>query len=148
MPFDGIGFVPQQSPAPRQRAGRDWHSVLNRLRAACEAFARRPPTVEDPDATVTRVLVEAKDLIAEGEDWTQGAYHRAGRYCAVGALDVAGFCLGAPAAKERALQLLQAVTEEQGFCTIEAMNDRISHERVLAAFDVAIARARRAAYWG
>jgi hypothetical protein len=129
MPFDGAEFF---SPSPRRAR---WRDLLPR------AFrAPAPP----PGAALLRVLEEARGLIAEREDWTQGAYttHR-GERCAVGALRDAASLLGDASAGLLAFELLREVARERGYPGIEVMNDRSRHASVLSAFDAAIEAAER-----
>jgi hypothetical protein len=59
------------------------------------------------------------------------------------ALRAVGRCWRDVVAQSAAHGVLLAVAQRRGFGSIEALNDCSSHERVLSAFDEAIALARR-----
>jgi len=85
-------------------------------------------------------LEEARGLIEQREDWTQGTLETfRGERCAVGALRLAADFLNYPLAGRVARDLLTEIAIERGFASIEAMNDRSRRETVLSAFDTAIA---------
>jgi len=89
---------------------------------------------------VLRVLEEARGLIEQREDWTQGTLETIrGKRCAAGALRLAADFLNYPAAAWVAHDLLTDIAIERGFASIEALNDHSRHETVLSAFDMAIA---------
>jgi hypothetical protein len=138
MPFDGAEFLREPgSPASNQVA---WYSRLaGSLGRALRA--RLPRSSPEPiDAAVLRVLEEARGLIEQREDWTQGTLETIrGERCAVGALRLAADFLNYPAAGRLALDLLTDIAIERGFASIEALNDYSRHETVLSAFDTAIA---------
>src|SRR6185312_15877511 len=136
MPFDGTNFLSGQSvPGPGA-----WLRVLpsRLLRAVLFRMAPDPLNI----ATL-RVLEEARDLIAEREDWVQGSYETyQGARCAVGALRLAADFLDYAPAGEAAHALLARIARERGYGSIEALNDHSRHEVVLALFDAAIAALR------
>ena len=138
MPFDGAEFLREPvSPASNQMA---WYSrfAANLGRALRTRLPRSSP--EPIDAAVLRVLEEARGLIEQREDWTQGTLESfRGKRCAVGALRLAADFLNYPVAGRVARDLLTEIAIEHGFASIEAMNDRSRHETVLSAFDTAIA---------
>src|SRR5882672_5903697 len=141
MPFDGAEFFRERaSPADSHAAWctRTAVSLWRSLRA------RFRPAPEPIDAAVLRVLVEARGLIEQREDWTQGSLETfRGERCAVGALRLAAEFLNYPVAGRLAHALLIEIAGERGFSSVEAMNDRSRHEAVLSAFDTAVAAARR-----
>ena len=142
MPFDGAEFLREPvSPASNQMA---WYSrfAANLGRALRTRLPRSSP--EPIDAAVLRVLEEARGLIEQREDWTQGSLETfRGERCAVGALRLAAEFLNYPVAGRLAHALLIEIAGERGFSSVEAMNDRSRHEAVLSAFDTAVAAARR-----
>jgi hypothetical protein len=103
--------------------------------------ARLPRSSPEPiDAAVVRVLEEARGLIEQREDWTQGTLETfRGERCAVGALRLAADFLNYPLAGRLARDLLTKIAIERGFASIEALNDHSRHEIVLSVFDMAIA---------
>jgi hypothetical protein len=135
MPFDSTEFL-RQAPAPHSRP-RLW----DRLVAIVGRMIRgRYPSAREPiDEAVLRVLVEARGLIEQREDWTRGTLETLrGERCAVGALRIATDLLNDDDAGRIARDLLTQIAIERGFASIEAMNDHSRHEAVLAAFDRAI----------
>jgi hypothetical protein len=89
---------------------------------------------------VLGVLEEARGLIEQREDWTQGTLETIrGKRCAVGALRLAADFLNYPLAGRVAHDLLTEIAIECGFVSIEALNDHSRHETVLSVFDTAIA---------
>src|SRR5438445_125775 len=70
MPFDGAEFLCE--PAARLSSQGAWHSrFAAKLRRILRARLRRSAP-EPIDAAVLRVLEEARGLIEQREDWTQG----------------------------------------------------------------------------
>jgi hypothetical protein len=138
MPFDSADFLIKRAPA------QPWH---RRLRAAV-ARALRPSRWPEPvDLAVLRVLEEARGLIEQREDWVQGRYETfGGERCAVGAVRAAAGLLDYREAGVAAQALLAAIAVQRGYRSVEALNDHSPHGHVLAAFDAAIARARRAQF--
>jgi hypothetical protein len=65
------------------------------------------------------------------------------RYSAVGAVRLAGYRLHDSAALSAAHELLLTIARERGFRSVQRMNDRSTHDEVMAAFDEAMAAARR-----
>ena len=95
---------------------------------------------------MVRLLSEARALIAAREAWGQRTYETPfGQRCAVGALYRIGASAGDPTVVWWAHEALLRIALRRGYPTVEMMNDRSSHEHVLAAFDEAIARTRRRA---
>jgi hypothetical protein len=138
MPFDGSEFLGKSS-------GQSTQGVWHNLRRIARAFVPATPTRPDPaqDLLTVQLLTTARALIEDERNWVQHDYEtRDGRYCAVGALRYAARFMSPPDPLISASRLLLAVARERGFSKIEKMNDRSSHERVLSAFDEAIARAR------
>ena len=141
MPFDGTEFFRDQGlPAGGamtrwlRSAGARVRQLRTRLRAAPEPI----------DAAVLRVLEEARGLIEQREDWTQGILETfRGERCAVGALRLAAEFLNYEAAGRLAYARLAEIAAARGFSSIEAMNDYSRHEAVLNAFDTAITAVRR-----
>ena len=138
MPFDGAEFL--REPVPRVTNQGAWHSrFAAKLGRILRARLRRS-TPEPIDAAVLRVLEEARGLIEQREDWTQGTLETIrGERCAVGALRLAAGFLNYPLAGRVAHELLTAIAIERGFASIEALNDRSRHGEVLSVFDTAIA---------
>jgi hypothetical protein len=137
MPFDSTELVRPRSQATAwARLGRVLAVFLARGPAAAPAEPLGP--------AVLRVLEEARGLIEEREDWTQGSYTTfAGRRCAIGALGAAGAVLDYKDAMAIGRTLLSEVARARGYRDVEEMNDRSSHARVLSAFDAAVGEARR-----
>jgi hypothetical protein len=150
MPFDGAEFLraplpstPLASPAAKAPWHRRWRSLFTSKGPASKTAEATP---EGGNLAVLRVLKEAKRLIEVPQHWTRGTYESLrGRYCAVGALQVIGRRLGDPAAQHAAHNILLSVAHRRGFRSVEKMNDRSTHEQVLAAFDEAMAAARQQA---
>src|SRR5216684_5818389 len=138
MPFDGTEFCRQPgSPGGKTAAWRGRTIVALRRLLGAELFQ---PAAEPIEAAVLRVLEEARGLIEQREDWTQGSLETfRGERCAVGALRLAADFLNYKAAGRVARDLLTEIAIDHGFASIEAMNDRSRHETVLSAFDTAIA---------
>jgi len=138
MPFDSVEFRLERTPPPAKRRdrGRFWDILSRGFRA--------PSLPPDPiEPAIVRVLEEARGLIAEREDWTQGEYEtRGGERCAVGALRHSASLLNYPHAGAAALALLSSIARARGFPSVERMNDRSAHSQVLAAFDAAIIAAQ------
>jgi hypothetical protein len=141
MPFDGTEFFRKESSIGDTAA---WYvRAAASLRRVFRAVLFRPAPASI-DAAVLRVLEEARGLIEQREDWTQGALETfRGERCAVGALRLAADFLDYPLAGRLAHALLAEIAAERGFSSIEAMNDYSRHEAVLSAFDTAIIAARR-----
>jgi len=142
MPFDGSEF--HGNPfGPSAKATRN-PTLWEWLRSRVQGFLTPAHT---PDLAHERLTVEllttARSLIEDERNWIQHDYEtRDGRFCAVGALRYAARFIGPSGALTAANRLLLAVARERGFSKIEKMNDRSTHERVLSAFDEAIARAK------
>lgn len=133
MPFDAVGFPTDHAakgqPAPVTLRGA-WRSFRDRLR---DASGRHQPGVT---ATVLR---EARSLISDKSSWVQGAYERAGRRCAMGALQAVGRNYWRAARRDAAAELLH-VARMHGHHSVESMNNSLTHPEVLTMFDTAIAR--------
>ena len=147
MPFDGAEFLqfrlPDSQPASTTKAVwfKHWRSLFAWPRETGETFESKP---EQRALAARRVLSDAKGLIATPRHWVQRRYEAPGdRYCAVGALRLAGQRLDNPDAQEAAHNLLLRVARGRGFRTVQRMNDRSTHEQVMTAFDEAIAVAQR-----
>jgi hypothetical protein len=141
MPFDGTEFFRKPSSAG-DGAARAVRAAAIVGRAVRALLFR--PAPEPIDAAVLRVLEEARGLIEQRDDWTQGTLETIrGERCAVGALRLAADFLDYPLAGRLAHALLAEIAAERGFSSIEAMNDYSRHEAVLDAFDTAIIAARR-----
>jgi len=144
MPFDGLGFLPTQ---PKTSL---WDRLVLFMRGAGTAEDRVPPGAFQPlppdqaGNTTLQVLLVGRALIEDRKNWVQRRYEtRDGRRCAVGALRRAARILNVQAPQTGANALLLTVAMSRGFNDIESMNDNSGHKHVLAAFDEAIARARR-----
>lgn len=90
---------------------------------------------------VEQLLVDARCIITDPEDWCQGTYGdlRHGPNCASGALQNAALLThAAPQTDGVAWELLADIAESDGFCSIVRLNDRTDHPTVLAMFDAAI----------
>jgi hypothetical protein len=130
MPFDAVGFpIDQTATAP---AAPTW-SLRAFLRGLRDVTRRH-----QPDVTIA-VLCEARALISEEAHWAQGVYERDGRRCAMGALQAVGRGYWRGVRRKAAVELLNVV-RQQGYHSVEAMNDSLTHREVLAVFDGAIAR--------
>ncbi len=142
MPFDGSEF--HGNPFGPSPTGTRNPTLWEWLRGRILAFLAPAPAPDlAPDLLTVQLLTTARSLIEDERNWIQHDYEtRDGRFCAVGALRYAARFIGPSGALTAANRLLLAVARERGFSKIEKMNDRSSHERVLTAFDEAIARAR------
>jgi hypothetical protein len=137
MPFDSAELWPPGI------ADVGWRSRLARALERLVGRRRSPPAPEPLGPAVLRVLEEARGLIEERQDWTQGRYETfSGRRCAIGALGAAAIVLDYEDAMGIARSLLADVARKRGYRDVEDMNDHSSHARVLSAFDAAIAAAR------
>jgi hypothetical protein len=138
MPFDGAEFL-REPVCPASNRGARYSRFVAKLGRVLRARLRR--SVPEPiDAAVLRVLEEARGLIEQREDWTQGTLETIrGQRCAVGALRLAAGFLNYPLAGRIAHDLLTAIAIDRGFASIEALNDRSRHGTVLSVFDAAIA---------
>jgi len=90
MPFDGTGFAPAPiAPTPA------WPiRIVGFLRRLAAPAGRQSELI---DAATLRVLEEARGLIAQREDWTQGTLEtKRGERCAVGAVRLAADFLDYP----------------------------------------------------
>jgi hypothetical protein len=142
MPFDGTEFFRKQATPAGGRAACYARMAASLLWPFRTAFFR--PAPGPIDAAILRVLEEARGLIAQREDWTQGALETfRGERCAVGALRLAADFLDYELAGRLAHDLLRQIAAERGFSSVEAMNDYSRHDAVLSAFDTAISAARR-----
>jgi hypothetical protein len=143
MPFDNAEAPLSAAPAAGRRRGlRLWRLLARGVREP----APFRHDVRSHAIMTQRLLEEARQVIAARERWTQGVYESAERaYCAIGALRAAGRRFGdeAAAAQGTAHELLRSVAQQRGFLSVERMNDRSAHGEILAAFDEAIAAARR-----
>jgi hypothetical protein len=143
MPFDGTQFY--ASPI---RIRKPWHRRLTALigSPSDEAPVLRVAAPVEPKIDVIQLLETARRMIEDPLKWGQGSYFDlGGRHCAVGALRAAARELNATSKLRRAHAFLLEVAWRRGFTNIEGMNDRSTHSEVLAAFDEAIAAARRCA---
>jgi hypothetical protein len=107
----------------------------------------------DREIAIVDLLQDAKELIENPKNWTQGRYATiSGRRCAVGALRAAASRVDDRNLARSAHDLLIGVARSHGFTSVEAMNDHSSHAAVLALFDEAIALANLTspirALWG
>ena len=153
MPFDGVEVRDRELSAydallvPPATLPSPWPWYRRCAAALCRklhALLYLPLTPETAVAVV-RLLSEARALIAAREAWVQRMYETPfGQRCAVGALYRIGVRGGVdPALVWRTHDALLRIALRRGYPTVEMMNDRSSHEHVLAAFDEAIATARR-----
>jgi hypothetical protein len=138
MPFDGAEFLREAVCPASSQIAWCYRFAANLGRAL---RTKLPRSSKEPiDAAVLRVLEEARGLIEQREDWTQGTLETIrGKRCAVGALRLAADFLNYPAAGRVAHDLLTDIAIERGFASIEALNDHSRHETVLSVFDTAIA---------
>ena len=142
MPFDGTDFL-RKGAGPAADRARWYTRAAAALRRSLAAKGFRP-SPEPLDAALLRVLEEARGLIEQREDWTQGNLETLrGQRCALGALRIAADFLNYPTAGRLAHALLADIAAERGFSSVESMNDYSRHEAVLSAFDAAIAAVRR-----
>lgn len=153
MPFDGTDFELRTTldtglfPIWSKHGCRRW--VETRLRREGRGKGTgallRAPSPSDRDAAIVLLLQEARALIEDPKNWTQGTYRSfRGRYCAVGALRAVARRLSGPVPAWSAHELLINIARSRGFASVEAMNDRSSHAAVLALFDETIALAQSA----
>jgi len=136
MPFDAIDFSKEAEARLADSAPASSDSVWR-------AFLRRvQDTVgrSQPGATVA-LLNDARDMLASERLWIQGRYVMGNRRCAMGALQDAGRQYRRRVRLEAAA-VLTNVARSHGFSSVEQMNDTVTHGEVLAAFDLAVARAR------
>ena len=142
MPFDGAELFPSTS-RPFASASR------RRLRPLFEPQHPEIALLVPPDpATAALCLLEAaRRMIEDERDWVRGAYTTAsGKHCAMGALREAAWNFGGPSVLCLAHLWLLRVAKAHGFHKVERMNDCSTHADVRAAFDEAIAAARRATH--
>jgi len=148
MPFDGSEFIAtpvQDVPAWPGLWALLWQAA-HRLRPSARGLpAEFPGSVpaDSAEAATVQVLRLARSLIEDERHWIQRRYETLdGRRCAVGALRGAARLLALRSLNSDAHSLLLDVAVGRGFTDIEKMNDHSTHGQVLAAFDVAIARAQ------
>jgi hypothetical protein len=136
MPFDAVDFSKngEVSLATTSRATSRsvWRAFLRRLQ---DTLGRT-----QPGATVA-LLNDARDMLASERLWIQGRYVMGNRRCAMGALQDAGRQYRRRVRLDAAA-VLTNVARSHGFSSVEQMNDTVTHHEVLAAFDLAVARAR------
>ena len=87
------------------------------------------------------ILIRARKLIENPENWIQGAFSKGGAYCAVGSLFAAGIDISGPYTESPAYQALEKAmgldhTPPAG--RVSYWSDSHTHAEVLAAFDRAI----------
>src|SRR6267142_1321333 len=112
MPFDGTEFFRDQGLPPGRAITRWLRSTGARVRQLRTRLRAEPEPI---DAAVLRVLEEARGLIEQREDWTQGILETfRGERCAVGALRLAAEFLNYPAAGRLAHALLSEIAGERG----------------------------------
>jgi hypothetical protein len=148
MPFDGAEFV--VTPAQKTSAWPGIRAFLRqatyRLRPGSRGLPIELPIAVPPDspnAATLQVLRLARTLIEDERHWIQRRYETLdGRRCAVGALRSASRLLALRSANTDAHNVLLEIAVGRGFSDIEKMNDHSTHQQVLTAFDVAIARAQ------
>ena len=147
VPFDGGDFSPRSQraagpPTPASTVG--WcasaRTFCNRALRACRVQSLFVDDTPEPvERATVHLLREARRLIDTDEKWVQGYYSTADeRRCAIGALRSAGRHPCPRRVRARAHHLLREVAHERGFQSVEGMNDRCSHQQVLAAFDASI----------
>jgi len=144
MPFDGVIDVEivsedQVFPSLWAAGSRLW--VRSRLQ---QWRSRQKPAVSFSSrahyAAVALLLEESKALIEDRDRWLQGTYRWfRGRRCAMGALYAAAVKFDDVRVAASAHGLLLHVAETRRFTTVEGMNDHSSHEKIMTAFDEAIA---------
>jgi hypothetical protein len=149
MPFDGTPLSEKnlRSRLPCHLLGVDIGSQTDRP-AAAGALPNDLLGNRSRSATVSlRVLIRARELLAEKEHWCQRSIARgwfgipvpansakARRYCALGALTRAGYELGLP------FEGASVALQRQMGCLIPNWNDHSTrtHAEVLATFDATI----------
>ncbi len=154
MPFDGSDFSQAFKPAgePGSPAGSPgWLGAVKafseralRISRVQFLFTGNPPELLEP--ATAHLLRRARAMIESEEKWVQGYYSTSdGRRCAMGALRAAARHSDPRRVRARAHHLLREVARERGFQSVEGMNDRCTHQQVLAAFDMAVRVSERPA---
>jgi hypothetical protein len=145
MPFDG-------NASTKADSGRNWRSAFQGTnhglpRPIADGAVPAASSMEDRERRdvdllrTLQLLTVARTLIADRKNWTEGCYETYGRRrCAVGAVCVAAELLGGEFRAD-ATDQLRAVALRRGYANVEAMNDTLSHDEILTAFDEAIALA-------
>lgn len=89
------------------------------------------------------VLIEARKLITDPNDWHQGAYTCDGRMCSLAAIWTAmGMTINEALRLDSSVPAERALEEAMGGAFVGHFNDERTHDQVLAAFDRAIAAAQ------
>jgi hypothetical protein len=146
MPFDGAELFLKGAPsAPPSPSAPPRVSLYLRVATVLRRTlrpSRRQPARRAIEEGALHLLQDARALIVLPTDWIQGVYEtNSGQRCAIGALRQAS--LSRPlGVLYRANRQLLSVARQRGFPSVEMMNDRSTHEQVVAAFDEAIAAAR------
>ena len=98
------------------------------------------------ESRVVALLEQARAMIKDERNWVQGHYVMGDRHCAMGALKAAGNHYSRRV-RLAANALLTTVARENGFSSVEQMNDTVTHDEVLARlFEPALTAAREAAH--
>lgn len=152
MPFDGTYFpatTPYDTglfPLWSRHGCRQWFQTRLHGKKTTAPTALRAPTPAERGLAVADLLRDAREMIVDPKDWTRRTYRSfGGQRCAVGALRAAAKRLADPTIAWSAHALLIDVARSRGFTNVETMNDRSSHNAVMAAFDQAIRTAERRA---
>lgn len=99
--------------------------------------------------TTKQILIKARELLSEESRWTKGSFARqadkvgtgannplAVCWCALGAIDKV---IGDDYTNTDATKSLESAANVLGYASVNALNDRASHSKVLEMFDNAIA---------
>jgi hypothetical protein len=147
MPFDGSHLIATPADIAPARPGlwEAFRRVRHRLRPSARTPLELPLGLPADHSGVpsVQVLRLARTLIEDERHWIQRRYETLdGRRCAVGALRSAARLLALRSLNSEAHNLLLEVAIGRGYTDIEKMNDHSSHDQVVSAFDIAIARAQ------
>lgn len=89
----------------------------------------------------SRLLMEARDLIADEKNWTQHTFGSGRSYCAVGALYTTCNYKVPDPVFVAAWQLLDDLATSRGFQGMANLNDLTDHATVMEVYQEAIERA-------
>jgi hypothetical protein len=136
MPFDAVDFSKEAEARHAATSPTSLRSVWRALLQRVHDTVGRT----QPGATVA-LLNDAREMLESERLWIQGRYVMGNRRCAMGALQDAGRQYRRRVRLDAAA-VLTNVARSHGFSSVEQMNDTVTHGEVLAAFDLAVTRAR------